>query len=72
MTKARKRWPSRPRYRNLQTLDLCANGIGDAGALALAQSSHLKKLKVIELFGNEIGSRGSAALRKRFGAGLHL
>jgi len=27
---------------------------------------------VIELFGNEIGSRGSGALRKRFGSGLHL
>ena len=57
---------------SLTTLDLCANGISDTGALALAQSSHLKNLKVIELFGNEVGGRGRSALRKRFGAGLHL
>jgi len=60
-------------FQNLGTLDLCANGVSDVGALALAQSSHLKKLKVLELFGNsDIGPKGSAALRKRFGGGLHL
>ena len=42
------------------------------GAIALAQSPHLKKLKVLELFGNEIGTRGASALKKRFGSGLHL
>jgi hypothetical protein len=41
-------------------------------ALALAESGHFKKLRVIELHGNQIGSRGAAARRKRFGERLQL
>jgi hypothetical protein len=56
----------------VKTLDLSANGIGDAGAKALATSGHLGGVRSIEMFGNEFGATGRDALKKRFGAALKL
>jgi hypothetical protein len=56
----------------LTTFDLSANGIGVEGAKALADSPHLPAIKSLELFGNDVGAAGKAALQKRFGAALKL
>ena len=57
---------------SLGTLDLSANGIGDAGAKALASSPHLKGLTKLEMFANDVGPKGKAALSKRFGDAVKL
>jgi hypothetical protein len=51
---------------------LSANGIGDAGAKALAASPHLKGLTKLEMFANDLGPSGKAALSKRFGDAVKL
>ena len=43
-------------------LSLCNNGIGDAGATALAGSPRLRNLYHLNLYGNDIGDAGAVAL----------
>ena len=45
---------------------------GDSGAKALAGSPHLKGLGKLEMFANELGPAGKAALSKRFGDAVKL
>jgi hypothetical protein len=44
-----------------------ASRIGDAGALALAESPHLTRLSRLVLFDNGIGTSAKETLRRRFG-----
>ena len=41
---------------------LCNNAIGDAGAMALAGSPHLRNLAFLDLSCNQIGEQGALAL----------
>jgi carbon storage regulator CsrA len=61
-----------PRCRNLESLDLSFNRIGDAGAAALASSPHLAGLRDLSLLGNPITQPGRQRLRERFGDRVHL
>jgi carbon storage regulator CsrA len=60
------------RCRNLESLDLSFNRIGDAGAAALASSPHLARLRDLSLLGNPITDEGRQHLRERFGDCVHL
>jgi uncharacterized protein (TIGR02996 family) len=61
------------RFPDLADLRLSSNAIGDNGALALANSPHLTKLRHIDLYGNPINDRAArSALRKRFGTALQM
>jgi uncharacterized protein (TIGR02996 family) len=52
---------SGPWLRHLASLDLSYNGIGDAGAAALAASAQLGSLTSLDLSYNGIGAEGAAA-----------
>lgn len=63
------------RFPALADLGLAMNPIGDAGALALANSPHLPNLRSLNLKSNGISGLSAAArnaLRKRFGKGVQL
>ena len=51
-----------PGIARLTRLNLVSNGIGDAGAEAVAASPHLVHLTGLELWNNNIGARGAIAL----------
>lgn len=55
------------KLRGLKKLSLYAAGVGVAGGRALAASSHLKDLEVLDLRTNSQLGASKAALRKRFG-----
>lgn len=57
------------RFPDLTELWLGSNTIGDAGATALVNSPHLKKLRLIDLRNNPL-SGAHQALHKRFGKAL--
>jgi len=61
------------RFPDLAELWLGANQISDAGALALADSRHLTKLRFLDLRGNHIVENTTRnALRRRFGSALKM
>ena len=51
-------------------LSLALNRIGNAGALALARSPHLRNVEEINLSSNWFGTEAREVLRERFGPGL--
>jgi hypothetical protein len=53
-------------------MDLGSNQIGDDGALALAASPHLDRLRWLRLERNLLGEAGKEALRQRFGERVSL
>lgn len=57
---------------SLDLLDLRENRIGATGAESLASSPHLDGIKVLLLYQNPVGDRGTAALRRRFGERVRL
>jgi uncharacterized protein (TIGR02996 family) len=61
------------RFPDLAELCLAYNAVGDGGAMALANSRHLTKLRVLDLCGNRgIDHRARTALRQRFGSALKI
>ena len=61
------------RFPDLAELWLGSNLIGDRGAAALANSTHLANLRLLDLRGNAVGGGAAqAALRRRFGPALRL
>jgi uncharacterized protein (TIGR02996 family) len=62
------------RFPDLMELWLGSNGIGDAGAAALAATPHLARLRVLDLRNNPDVDDPAVrhALRRRFGAALKL
>lgn len=61
------------RFPDLAELWLGANHISDAGALAMADSPHLTKLRFLDLRGNHIVENTTRnALRRRFGSALKM
>ena len=52
--------------KNLGSLDLSHNYIGDLGAEAIANSPNMKNLSLLNLSDNEIGAAGEVAIRARF------
>src|SRR5262249_17372996 len=53
---------SSPHLGRLRTLDLDGNGVGDAGAGALAANAALRGLHWLKLTANRVGPAGAAAL----------
>jgi hypothetical protein len=49
----------------LRRLHAGSNAIGDEGALALTRSDLLERLELLDLSENEIGARGTEALKAR-------
>jgi uncharacterized protein (TIGR02996 family) len=61
------------RFPDLEELWLGSDRIGNGGALALAHSPHLNKLRVLDLRNNQINDHAARnALRKRFGTALKM
>lgn len=62
------------RFPDLAELVLTSTAVGEAGALALANSPHLDKLRLLDLRNCPIDGRSAAAraLRKRFGKGVKM
>ena len=54
----------------LTRLDLSNNSIGDAGAIALAGSAMLGRLRILDLTGNQIGDPGGVALAQSPGSSM--
>ena len=48
--------------KNLTSMDLSGNQIGDKGAIAIANSPHLANLKSLDLYHNQITEKGMEAL----------
>jgi uncharacterized protein (TIGR02996 family) len=61
-----------PSLKNLRRLRLRHAGVGDAGAVALAESAFLDGLEFLDLQDNAFGASAEAALRSRFGNRLCL
>ena len=57
---------------HLAALHLGNNAVGDDGARALANAAGLRQLTELRLEYNGIGAAATAALRRRFGDGVHL
>jgi hypothetical protein len=53
-------------------LDLDANPIAPGGAVALAQSPHLKGLERLTVSARAVGQVGAEALQRRFGEAVVL
>lgn len=57
-----------PGVSRLRRLDLFSNPIGDAGALALADSTYLAAIEYLRIYSQSLSSAGQRRLRERFGA----
>ena len=57
MTLAEAAW-----MKKLEELDIQWNGITESGALSLANSSGFPRLRILKLWGNEIGEKGREAI----------
>ena len=61
------------RFPDLAELWLGSNAIGNRGALALASTRHLPRLRLLDLRGNaHVGQAARAALQRRFGSALSM
>jgi hypothetical protein len=57
-------------YARLHTLDLSANGVGDAAARALCVDGAFEALRALDLSDNGVGDEGAMALEEAMGAQL--